>query len=532
MSQRKPAHPWLALVGAAAFLFGTAAEVRADVQLSALFADHAVLQRDRPLPVWGWAEPGEKVSVKFGTESGEAVAGKDGRWQVTLKPQPVSKTPQTLTAAGKNTITVKDILLGDVWLCGGQSNMEWVLGGCDAPDDIRSADLPLIRQFAVDYLFATTPQTKVNGRWAVCSPQTAPGFTAVGFYFARRVNKETGVPIGLLKSCVGGTNIELWMSQDTLMNTPALAPYGKFMRESLAIYQKELAAALPAIEEWAAKSREELKAGRPVPMPPTIPEFPFGEKMFRPRCVTLHNGMIAPLVPFALRGALWYQGESNAGSAFDALQYIEKTRAMLADWRKWFGDPDLPFYFVQLAAWQKSSEDPVGGDAWAHLRDGQRKCLALPHTGMAVATDIGDAADIHPKNKADVGERLARWALVNEYGKTIVPSGPLFKGLKIDGNKAVLEFDHVGAGLMIAQKDGRKPAEEVKDGKLARFAIASKDKKWVWADAKIVGNTVVCTHADVPNPVAVRYAFSINPAGANLYNRDGLPASPFRTDDW
>lgn len=205
---------------------------------------------------------------------------------------------------------------------------------------------------------------------------------------------------------------------------------------------------------------------------------------------------------------------------------------MLADWRKWFGDPNLPFYFVQLAGWQKPSDQPAGGDGWAHVRDAQRKCLTIPHTGMAVATDVGDADDIHPKNKADVGDRLARWALANEYGKTVVPSGPLFRALKIDGNKAVVEFDHVGAGLMVGRKDGRKPADERKDGKLARFAIAGKDKKWVWAEAKIVGDTVVCTHPEVQNPVAVRYAFTMNPVGANLYNRDGLPSSPFRTDDW
>ena len=354
----------------------------------------------------------------------------------------------------------------------------------------------------------------------------------LGFYFARRVHKEAGVPIGLLRSCVGGTNIELWMSQDTLMNTPALAAYGKVMRESLATYQKDLAAALPAVEEWTAKSRAALKAGLPVPLPPAIPEFPFGEKAFRPRCVTLHNGMIAPLVPFALRGVLWYQGESNAGGAADGVQYLEKKRAMVADWRKWFGSPDLPFYFVQLAAWQKPSADPAGGDGWAHARDAQRKCLTIPHTGMAVATDVGDADDIHPKNKADVGDRLARWALANEYGRKVVPSGPLFRALKVDGNKTVVEFDHVGAGLMVGGKDGRKAVGELKDGKLARFAIAGQDKKWVWANAVIAGDAVVCTHPDVPNPVAVRYAFTMNPVGANLYNRDGLPASPFRTDDW
>ncbi len=522
----------LGLFAGTVLLITPANYVRADVRLPALFADHAVLQRDRPLPVWGWADPGEKVLVTLGKERAEAVATKEGRWQATLKAQPVSKVPLQLEVQGKNRVVVKDVLLGDVWLCGGQSNMEMGLGGCDAPDDIRSADLPLVRSFGVDYHFAATPQDDVKGRWTVCSPQTAPGLTAVGFYFARRVHQETGVPIGLLRSCVGGTNIELWMSQDTLMNTQALAPYGKLMRESLTTYQHDLSAALPAVEEWAAKCREEQKAGRLLPLPPAIPEFPFGEKGHRPRCVTLHNGMIAPLVPFALRGVLWYQGENNAGTAADGLQYVEKKRALLADWRKWFGAPDLPFYFVQLAAWQKPSDDPAGGDGWAHIREAQRQCLCLEHTGMAVATDVGDAADIHPKNKEDVGERLARWALVNEYGKKLEVSGPLFRELKIENAKARVVFDHVGAGLMIGRKDGRKPAAEVADGKLARFAIAGSDRKWLWADARIDGNTVVCTHPDVPKPVAVRYAFTMNPVGANLYNRDGLPASPFRTDDW
>lgn len=513
-------------------LFSFASPSFADVRLSALFTDHAVLQRDLPLRVWGWAEPGEKIVVKLGTESGEAVTGKDGKWQVTLKPQPVSKTPLSLTVTGNNSIKLQDILLGDVWLCSGQSNMEWPLALCDAPADIRDADLPLVRHFGVEMNFASKPQENVRGRWQVCTPQTAGGFTAVGFYFGRKVHRETGVPIGLLRSSVGGTNIELWMSQETLMNTPSLAPYGKIMRDSLATYQKDLAGSLSEIEEWTAKSRAEQKAGRPIPMPPTIPEFPFGEKMFRPRCVTLHNGMIAPLIPFSMKGALWYQGENNAGGPVESQQYIEKKKAMIADWRKYFGNPDLPLYFVQLAAWQSPSKDPAGGDGWAMIRDAQRNCLRIPKTGMAVATDIGDAADIHPKNKADVGERLALWALANEYGKNLTVSGPLFKELKIEGTKAIVHFDHVGAGLTAGVKLGREPVKPSADAKLTYFAIAGKDRKWFWADAIIVGDNVICTHPQVPNPVAVRYAFTMNPVGANLYNKDGLPASPFRSDDW
>ncbi|QVL33572.1 hypothetical protein KIH39_06575 [Telmatocola sphagniphila] len=476
--------------------------------------------------------PGEKVKVTLGKSEAETVAGEDGRWQVTLTAQPVSKVPLTLEVHAKNHLVVKDILLGDIWLCGGQSNMEWALAGCDAPDDIRSANLPLIRQFGVDYNFANTPQKEVRGNWQICSPGTAPGFTAVGFYFARKIFRETGVPIGLLRSCVGGTNIELWMSQETLMNTPALAPYSKIMSDSLALYQKELLAAVPEIETWTKNCREQMKKGQALPLPPSMPEFPFGEKAFRPRCVTLHNGMIAPLIPFALRGALWYQGESNAGSYSDGLQYIEKKKAMVADWRNYFRDPNLPFYFVQLANWQQPNDNPAGGDGWAYIREAQLNCLKIPHTGMSVTTDIGDAADIHPHNKFDVGERLARWALASEYGQKIEVSGPIYKSLKIEGNHVILEFDHLGTGLMIGKKSGTRPTESDSGSPLKRFAIAGKDKKWFWAQAKIVGQTIVCECKDVPEPVAVRYAFSMNPVGANLYNKEGLPAVPFRTDNW
>ncbi len=507
-------------------------QVNADVKLPQLFSDRAVLQRDRPLPVWGWAEPDEKVTVSLGTKQAEAVTGKDGRWSVKLTAQPMSKEPLTLKVVGKNTVEVKDVLLGDVWLCGGQSNMEFPLGACDAGDDIKAADFPLIRQFGVTLNFAQAPQSDVKGQWLTCSPQQVPGFSAVGFYFARKVQRETGVPIGLLRSCVGGTNIECWMAQETLLNTPELQPYAKQMLESLTDYQKELAAALPEIEAWTARSRAALRTGELIPLPPTWPEFPFGERRFRPRCVTLHNGMIAPLIPTALKGVLWYQGENNAGGPFEGDQYLAKKRAMITDWRKWFGDSELPFYFVQLAAWQKPHDNASQADGWAFFRDAQRRCLTIPHTGMASALDVGDAEDIHPKNKFDVGERLARWALANEYGQKLEPSGPLFRESKIEGSVARVRFDHVGPGLMIGRKLGRTPTEEDRTGKLQRFAIAGADKQWRWAEARIEGDSVVCSHPDVKEPVAIRYAFSMNPAGANLYNRDGLPASPFRTDEW
>jgi len=507
------------LVFAAAFQFALTQESRADVRLPALFTDHAVLQRDRPLPVWGWADPAEKVSVQLGSEAGEAVAGMDGRWQITLKPQPLSKAALTLTVAGKNTIVINDVLLGDVWLCSGQSNMSISMGGfLAAPgvkDDIAAADLPLIRQFGVMEHFADEPQTDVKGEWLPCSPRTAGRFAAVAFYFARKLFAETGVPIGILRSAKGSTRIESWLSQETLLNTKELEPYAKTMRESLS--------------QWEVDKSAALKSGA-KPGSAEFPPYPFGEKVRRPRCVTLYNGMIAPLAPYGIRGVVWYQGEGNAGDPKTAQEYEVRLRTLIRDWRTRFGNESLPFYIVQLPAYREPNESPGSGEALAYLRESQRLCLKLPHTGMAVTIDIGEAADIHPKNKFDVDNRLAQLALAAD--KKIVPCGPLFRALRIDGSKAIVEFDHIGAGLMIGHKDGLKPVVEATGKPLARFVIAGKDKKWFWAEARIDGTTVTCSHSQVPTPVAVRYAFSANPSVANLYNRDGFPASPFRSDDW
>ncbi len=500
--------------------------VQAEVRLPHFFAEHMVLQRDRELPVWGWAEAGEEVKVSLGERRGMARAGADGKWMVRLEAQPFSKVGLTLRVEGRNVVEVGDVLLGDVWLCSGQSNMDISLGGCDAAADIAAAELPMIRHFRSEYHFASAPANDVVGRWSVCGPGSAAGFSAVGFYFARRVQQETGVPIGLLTNAVGGTNIELWMAPETLMNTPVLAPYAVQMRESLARYRGELAEALPALEGWTAAARAAQGSGQELPLPPEWPDFPFGERAARPRCVTLHYGHVAPLVPMALRGVLWYQGENNA----DGTLYQEKKAAMVGDWRKWFGDAELPFYFVQLAAWQKPSEDP-GDLGWGRIRDVQRRCLAIPHTGMAVAVDIGDAEDIHPKNKADVGERLALWALAKTYGQAgLVCSGPLLERVAVEAGAMRVFFSSVGGGLMVGRKVGRAATVEDVGGRLQRFALAGEDGKWHWAEAAIEGETVVVRSGEVARPVAVRYAGGFNPAGCNLYNREGLPASPFRSD--
>lgn len=493
----------------------------AEVKLPAFFSDHMVLQRDKPLAIWGWATPGEGISVSLGNRTAATTTGTDGRWRVELEPQPMSKTPLTLTVVGSNTVVVNDVLFGDVWLCSGQSNMSISVGHFNTPEvkqDIAAADLPFVRHFGVAEHFADEIQTDVKGEWLVGSPQTAARFSAVGFYFARKLHAETGVPQGVIRAAKGSTTIELWLSQTTLLGTPELEPFASKMRESLAGWEQSKAIALSAGTRPDASD---------------FPPYPFGEKVRRPRCVTLHNGMIAPLSGLSLRGVVWYQGEGNAGDAVAAQQYIAKQRALFGELRRLFGDETLPVYYVQLPAYRQPTETPGGEDSWALLREAQRQSLSIPNTGMAIILDIGEAEDIHPKNKVDVGERLAFWALARDYSRTnLVYSGPLFRTIKIEGGKARLFFDSTGAGLMIGRKQGRAPTHEDKGGKLQRFAIAGADKHWVWAGAVIDRDTVVVSAASVPEPVAVRYAYAANPEGANLYNRAGLPAAPFRTDQW
>jgi sialate O-acetylesterase len=287
--------------------------------------------------------------------------------------------------------------------------------------------------------------------------------------------------------------------------------------------------ALTEMENWVAQSRKNLAAGLDIAPQPAMPASPRAKGEMS----VMYNAMIHPIVEMSIKGALWYQGESNGG---EGESYFHKKQALIGGWRKNFAQGDFPFYFVQLANFQSPGTDPAGGSGWARLREAQMKTLTVPNTGMAVIIDnapLAEAKDIHPKNKYDVGLRLAQWALAKDYGqKNVVASGPLFKALKIEGGKAHVTFDYPGAGLMVAKKEGRNPATEAKEEKLKRFAVAGEDKKWFWADAVIEGNAVVVSSPDVKAPVAVRYAFEMNPDGANLYNREGLPASPFRTDNW
>ena len=500
----------------------------AEVRVSNLFGDNLLLQREVPTPVWGLADPGEKVTVQFADAQVTTEAGANGKWMVKLPAMRASATPRDLTITGKNTLTIKNVLVGDVWVCSGQSNMEYGLGGCNAPQDIADANFPNLRRIKLEHRALGRPSAEVPGHWEVCTPQSVPGFTAVGFYFARRVQQEVGVPIGLIDDNWGGTRIEPWIPACGFEQEPQLATILQEVRRRQQAFHEEMEKSLRAIEGWVAATQKALETtGNPLPTMPSLPGNPLTDAGFP---MTLYNGMISPVVPFAIKGALWYQGESNGG---EGDEYYCKMCALIGGWRQVWNQGDFPFYFVQLANFEKPTNDPAGGDGWARLRMAQLKSLQIPKTGMAVIIDIGEARDIHPKNKFDVGERLALWALRNDYGKqNLVASGPLYRSIKNEDNKIRVEFDSVGSGLMVGKKEGRKPVVEEQGAKLQRFAIAGEDKHWVWADAVVDGDTVVVSSPDVPKPVAVRYAYSMNPEGCNLYNKEGLPASPFRSDSW
>ena len=358
---------------------------------------------------------------------------------------------------------------------------------------------------------------------------TARGCTGVGFYFARAVHRGTSVPIGLLECTVGGTEIECWMPPAAFLDFPANAAIGQRLHDAVADFQRRLAAALPAAERWLQQAQHAAATGAWIPPPPQLPRHPNEDREHWVRIQSLYNGMVHPLRKLPLRGVLWYQGESNGGEQAD---YVAKFTALVTTWRAAWRR-ELPFYTVQLANWGKANDDPAGGGRdFQYCRMAQLQCLAIPRTGMAVTIDIGDADDIHPRNKLDVGERLARWALVHDYEQDLECSGPLYRGIEVEGSAIRVTFDHVGSGLMVGDKNGRNAVVEQATAPLRRFAIAGADRRWHWATARIDGDAVVVSAPEVQEPVAVRYAFAGNPAGCNLYNRDGLPASPFRSDDW
>ena len=499
-----------------ALVFASAGSARAEVVLPDVISDAMVLQRDRAVPVWGKADSGEVVTVRFAGQTKKTTADSDGRWRVQLNPLPANSTPAIMTISGKNTIELKDILVGEVWLVAGQSNMQWRLfesSGGEAA--VAAANQPLIRLFNVSRQVAFKHAPPPLATWQPCTPETAREFSAAGYYFGVELLKELKVPIGLINSSYGGSQAEAWTPVEYLLAHPDLRPTVERTKIWDAERPRVKAEYEEQLRQWRA-SAEKAKAegARPKPSPPV----PDALREYR-IASSIYNGMIAPLIPFTLRGVVWYQGESNEARAE---QYGILLPTMIKAWRERWGQGDFPFGIIQLPNFRAVKAEPTD-EPWSHLREAQRRTvLSTPKTGLIVTIDIGEANDIHPRNKLDVGKRMARWALADVYGRKITRSGPMFRQAKVAGSKIILTFDDVGQGLRIRNGD-----------KLQEFAIASADRKWHWAEARIVGkDRVEVWSPAVPQPVAVRYAFNGNPKNPNLTNETGLPAAPFRTDDW
>ncbi len=508
--------------------FLAAGALQADVKLASVFTDNLVLQRGKPVAVWGTAEAGEDVTVSFAGQSKKVKTAKDGQWKVSLDKLEASADPRDLTVKGKNEVILKNVLVGEVWVCSGQSNMQWTVNAAlDAQKEIAAADYPQIRLFSVPRTVGDEPQAEIkNSRgWLVCTPQNVPGFSAVGFFFGRELHKKLNVPIGLIDTSWGGTRAEAWTSRPALEAVPTckaiITGWEEFFKTyDVARAREQYEAAAKKILENIAKIKEEnAKPGAAQkPLPRAAGPFEDQTKS-QHRPASIFNAMIAPLVPYTVKGAIWYQGESNQRRA---VQYETLLTTMIKDWRKQWGD-SLSFYIVQLAGFGPGGPKPLGSeDTWAELQWAQYlTATRVPKSGLAVINDIGEEKDIHPKNKQEVGRRLALHALAKDYKvKNLLHEGPLFESAAVSGGKVVVTF---------SSADGLKARD---GGGLKGFLICGEDKVWKPAKATVVdGRPQVQVSSDeVAKPVAVRYAWLGWIPEANLVNKDGLPASVFRTD--
>jgi sialate O-acetylesterase len=504
----------------------------AAVRLPALFTDNLVLQQGRRVTVWGWAGEGEQVTVRLRGQEAKAVA-RDGKWKVALGPFRAGSGDE-LVVSGQNTLRLTNVAVGEVWVCSGQSNMEWPMTRTSDPAPvIAAAANPNLRLFTVPKLKAEQPVDDVKAAWAVCSPATVPNFSAVAYYFGRALEQARHVPVGLIHTSWGGSPAEVWMRQDVL------AADADYRETILDRYTAQSRAHKDELAKWERETTvlaaEGKKPSREQPRPP----------FWKP--AELYNGMIAPLLPYAIRGAIWYQGESNADRA---LQYRRLFVDMIQNWRQDWNQGDFPFLAVQLAPWDRNKKrgfDVItaepGESSWAELREAQVLATqALPKVGVAVITDAGDKDDIHPINKRPAGERLALAARAIAYGERIAHTGPRYRSMRVRGREAVLRFDGQRGGLVAgAIEPGAassamlqaKPASPASGGSqpLWGFSICGADRRFVWAEARLEGDRVVVQSPLVERPVAVRYGWSDHPV-CNLYDRAGLPASPFRTDDF
>jgi sialate O-acetylesterase len=511
---------WLSPLAACAlvalFGFASASLARADITLPDVLSDSMVLQRGMRVPVWGTAAAGEVVTVSFAGQTKKTAAGADGRWRVWLDPLKANSTPAVLTVSGANKVELKDVLVGEVWLVSGQSNMQFTLAETrEATTAIAAAQHPNIRLFNVSRQVAFKHRPPPLATWRACTPESVKDFSAAGYYFAVEIEKELGVPVGVINSSYGGSQAEAWTPVEYLLADAELKP----TVERTKIWDEERPRVRVEYDEQIKRWREEADkaraaGARPSPSPPV----PDALREYR-IAASIYNGMIEPLIPFPVRGAFWYQGESNEARAE---QYATLLPTMIRAWRERWGQGDFPFGIVQLPNYRDPKPEPAD-EAWSHIREAQRRtAVSTRNAGLIVTIDVGEAHDIHPKNKLDVGRRMTRWALAQVYGRKMTATGPMFRKLKIEGAKLVLTFDEVGSGLRLRDGD-----------KLSEFAVAGEDRKWHWAEARIKGkDRVEVWSAGVPRPVAARYAFNNNPRQPNLTNDTGLPAAPFRTDDW
>ncbi len=509
----------LFLIGFLSLLVGSIAY--SGVTLPRVIGSNMVLQRNRQAPIWGWASPSEEITITLSAETEDvepvatttAVADADGNWQTKL-PAMAAGGPYTLQIKGSNTIELTNVLFGEVWVCSGQSNMQWTVNiSNNSEEEIAAAMYPKIRLFNIPQVPSGLPQQDVDADWYETTPETIPQFSAVAYYFGRKLYKNLDIPIGLINTSWGGTRIEPWTPPVGLASVPAIASINKEVEDIQANYRAQLPEKIDAIDVWIAETRKALETDTPLkPMPDnTHPLTDHG------RPTSLYNGMVHPIVPYAIRGALWYQGESNHQ---DGMIYHEKMKALINGWREVWGQGEFPFYFVQLAPFNYSNQEE-GQFFLPQIWEAQTAALAIPNTGMAVTTDIGNPRDVHPRNKQDVGRRLALWALAKDYGRDDVTySGPLYKSMTVEGNTIRLTFDYVGSGL--TSRDNEP---------LTWFQIAGEDKEFVEANATIDGDTLVVSSDAIANPVSVRFGWHQS-AEPNLINKEGLPASPFRTDAW
>lgn len=488
----------------------SAAAVSAEVKPSPLFTDHMVLQRGMSVPVWGTASPGEPVKVTLNGRTRSTTTGTDGKWMVRLRKLKAGG-PYEMRIEGSNSLTIHDVLVGEVWLASGQSNMVFTVSGkiypwagmLDEDEEIAAANYPQIRMFTVKERKSYTPQDDADGEWQVCNPETVPGFSAVGYLFARDLQQRLHVPVGILTVAYGASTAESWLPRQALEADPQLKP---------------MLDRFDALESFYRSHPGALAADAP-PAPQTINSRPAKPGLLHDpvqdqhQPTVLFNGMMHPVIPYAIRGAIWYQGESVVGGKAGVALYPHVMETLVTQWRQLWGEGDSPFYAVQLPALKNVSNNPM-------VREAQAQILSLPNTGLAVTIDVGDPDNVHPKNKEPVAERLALIALANTYGRKLEYSGPRYGSEEVEGGSIRIRFTRVDGGLV------------AKDGPLKWFQIAGADEHFVEAEAIIVGDTVVVKSTNVPAPVAVRYAWDNYPFGCNLYNAAGLPAAPFRTDNW